>query len=456
MSARLALLILVLPHFASAAPALPYTTRTQGYSALSTTIQGDIRTVGMAGATVGLADTYMASADNPAGLAYTLSTGDLNFTSNIAYDEQIQSYDAGLRARTAGGALNVYPWGASIGVSVPYSEGRDYAQGNVLVRMEEFRFGVARLLENARVSVGLQYTLSRADRTLSDREWSSSASGLTLGLQYVTRKRQTFGASFSTDREHAGDLTQSSFYRRVHVPWKLGGGAGLIPNRFFRADATLFLFGASEGTALIRDDRILTGRALVLQPRLGATYVFADYWDLRGTLYAGTYFEITRISGGSNRLHLTGGIELKPAIFALGAGFDLAQGYRNYLITIGLDPVRSLEWIGILPKLPRPRPAGLLPDFKQESDQGLPRPLVENWTPDHDAIDALETARQIPARTLETGKKAVEFIESIPEKVRNSKTRGEGAPIFAPKPEPSPQPTLKTKKRRSQNVKSSD
>lgn len=437
----------LLPLSAAAAPALPYTTRTQGYSALSTTVQGDIRTVGMAGANVGLADTYMAAADNPAGLAYTLSTGDLNFTSNISYDEQIQSLDAQLRARTGGGALNLYPWGASIGVSLPYSEGRDYAQGNVQVTMEEYRFGVARLFENARVSLGVQYTLSRADRVLADREWSSHASGVTLGLQHVTKERRAYGISFSTARDHSGNLAQSSFFRRVHVPWKLGLGTAVIPNRFFSADATLFLFGPSEGTALIRDDRIMTGQSLVIQPRVGANYVFADYWDVRGTLYAGTYWEFTRISGSRNRLHFTGGVDVKAAIFSLGFGFDLAYGYRNYLYTLGLDPVRTLEWIGILPKIPRPKPVGILPDPRQKSDRGLPRPLVENWEAQQDIeIDALETARKIPERTMETGKKAVEFIESIPDKVRNSETRGEGAPVYEPKPVPSP--TQKPKKRR--------
>ena len=61
---------------------LPYTVRTQPYNAWPTTVRGDIRTVGMAGASVGLGDTFIASTANPAGPAMTLQGADLSYTSN--------------------------------------------------------------------------------------------------------------------------------------------------------------------------------------------------------------------------------------------------------------------------------------------------------------------------------------------------------------------------------------
>src|SRR3954468_20102537 len=109
------------PAGAGAVEALPYTTRTQPFTGWSGTARGDIRTVGMAGATVGLADTFLATGDNPAGLAMTLNGGDLSFSSNNVYDAHIQNFDDAVSSNAYGVALPVYPWGFGLGYFGPYN-----------------------------------------------------------------------------------------------------------------------------------------------------------------------------------------------------------------------------------------------------------------------------------------------------------------------------------------------
>ena len=76
------------------------------------------------------------------------------------------------------------------------------------------------------------------------------------------------------------------------MPWRASVGLGFIPNRFFRADITLHLLGASAHTALVRDEAARVGQSVTLQPHLGAAYVFADYKEFKATLFVGTYYEV--------------------------------------------------------------------------------------------------------------------------------------------------------------------
>src|SRR4051812_35982784 len=90
--------------FTFAIDTLPYATRTHSYNGWSTTPQGDLRTVGMAGATIGLADSFMAASGNPAGLAMTLKDGDSTFSSNSFQDGNKQSFDSIMSANNVGAA----------------------------------------------------------------------------------------------------------------------------------------------------------------------------------------------------------------------------------------------------------------------------------------------------------------------------------------------------------------
>src|SRR5438128_2419859 len=71
---------------------LPYANRTHQYSAWGTTVQGDLATLGMAGAEVGLADSRVGSVDNPAGVPLTLDSSGFQITGNNFQDGYLQSY----------------------------------------------------------------------------------------------------------------------------------------------------------------------------------------------------------------------------------------------------------------------------------------------------------------------------------------------------------------------------
>ena len=85
-------LLLLAPDLAQAEPVLPYSLRTHEYSAWDTTVRGDLGTVGMAGATVGLGDTRIGSVDNPAGLGMTLDSTGIEITGSSIQDGYIQAY----------------------------------------------------------------------------------------------------------------------------------------------------------------------------------------------------------------------------------------------------------------------------------------------------------------------------------------------------------------------------
>ena len=123
-----------LPGSAGAQETLPYTARKLSFSGLSTSVQGDIRTVGMGGATVGLADTFLAAMDNPAGLAMTVGTGDIHFASNVIHDAHIQAFDTTSNPDSIGLALGLYPWALSVGYLSHYDESGDYGMRSLLTK----------------------------------------------------------------------------------------------------------------------------------------------------------------------------------------------------------------------------------------------------------------------------------------------------------------------------------
>src|SRR5690606_250904 len=70
---------------------LPYGTRTRPYSGYLEGATGDVQTIGMAGATVGLGDTLVGALDNPAGLALTLDSTGALYSQNSISDKTIQN-----------------------------------------------------------------------------------------------------------------------------------------------------------------------------------------------------------------------------------------------------------------------------------------------------------------------------------------------------------------------------
>ena len=122
-----ALALAVTGRNASAQSTLPYAARTLSFNGLSTSVHGDIRTVGMGGASTGLADTFIAALDNPAGLAMTVGIGDIHFATDSIQDGNVQHFGSTVTTDSFGLALSLYPWAVSVGYLSPYREEERYA-----------------------------------------------------------------------------------------------------------------------------------------------------------------------------------------------------------------------------------------------------------------------------------------------------------------------------------------
>jgi hypothetical protein len=182
-------------------------------------------------------------------------------------------------------------------------------------------------------------------------------------------------------------------------------------------DFSVFAVGRSPNAALIRDDVTQVGTHVTFQPRLGAAYVFADFKNVKGTAFGGTYFEWSRIDGESNRVHATGGLELKPWVFTAGIGTDLSAGYSNFILSVGVDLLQVLEKVKIVPTPYSPPHEGFLPSAIRLSDAGLPRPMVKDWVQKGPDMNPVEVIKQVPART----KVAVAKLKKEWKKYRNKK-----------------------------------
>lgn len=422
---------------ARAAPLLPYSSRTQDYSGFSTTVRGDIRTIGMAGALIGLGDSFIASGENPAGLAMTFSGIGLQITGNLVHDGNMQDYGQAMTANTIGAAATKYPWGFNAGYWSPQSEGQSVqlASGQtaeLLVHAREYRLSAARLFFDHRLSLGASLVLGQSLQSLSfpeQPELSSSdhlhSFGVSLGAMVQLPRRWLIGAFYATPMSFIADTASNptplldSFYRSVRVPERFGVGIGWIPNRFFRFGASVYGIGSTPGVALLSDDRVAVGRSLTFQPRIGGSYTMFEFQELKVQAYLGSYYETSRIDGHASRLHGTAGLQMAPWIFSLGWGIDRSARYKNYIYSAGVDVIRVMQKLELIPRPWTPPLGGVLPRMGRKSDEGLPRPLVKNWSPQGPGTNLLEIAEELPSRVQDRVEKTGEDIVEISDEVKD-------------------------------------
>jgi hypothetical protein len=431
---------------------LPYTTRVHEYNGWNTTVSGDVRTVGMAGATIGLPDSYLSSRDNPSGLALLMGDADENYSNNEISDGHIQSRGSPIDMGSFGVAAAFYPWAFSVGYVTTSREGMPYELPNspeaptLGISAREWRFGVSRVFFSNRVSLGASFNFGRAVEDLefeqSDAETLSGSEhelSLTLGILGQLNRHVLIGASYAFPMTY--DFTDASgpatpiagFYKPLTTPGRVGMGVGWVPNRIFRADVSMHVVGRTRGAALLRDDTSLVGQNITVQPRAGLAYIFADFEEFRGTSFIGSYLEMTRIDNTSSRLHFTGGVEIKPWILTLGAGLDIAPRYSNVLLGFGIDLIKVAQKLSIIPKPYSPPRKGLLPPAAKLSDEGLPRGLVEHWRPKGPDMNVIKVIGDIPERT----ERKVEDVKEV--------LREQG--FIDPKPTPTPKAKSKPKRK---------
>ncbi len=399
----------------ASADTLPYSVRTHAYNGWNSTVSGDVRTVGMAGATIGLPDTFLSATDNPSGLSMLLGDADDNVTGNSISDSHLQNQAYPLDTNSAGVAVNFYPWGVSFGYVTTSREGMPYelpSSGGLLsaldVSAREFKLGLSRMLLNQRLSLGASLNWGYAEEQISPGpDAHDTAIGATLGALMNFSKHWVGGLSFALPMNYAfADASAQNptpelpgFYQPLVSPPRLGIGAGWIPNRFARVSLSVLAIGTNSGAALLADDRTAVGSSVTLQPRVGAAYCFVDYKEFTGTVFAGSYFETSRIDGASNRVHVTSGIEIHPWVFTVGAGADLSAGYSNYLTGLGIDIFKVLAKADIIPTPYRPASRGILPTPVHLQDEGLPRALVKHWKKRGPDMNPIKVIGDVPGRT---------------------------------------------------------
>jgi hypothetical protein len=406
---------------------LPYSFRRHEYSAWGTTVQGDLATVGMAGAMVGLADSRIGSVDNPAGIPLTLDSTGLQIAGNAFQDGHVQSYSSLITTGSTVISLCPYPWGAGLASWAPQSEGDTYVvngeEQELVVRTREYHLSFANLFLNDRLSIGIKAIVgenSQAFRPLQGGGISHTAWGLGAGIGalYVLPHRVLLGLSYVPPIQYKmsnsdGDIHPQigDFFQDARSPYRLSLGVGWLPSRFFKASAGLYIFGSTDNTALLSDDTRIVGANMTLQPRFGLSYKMLEYKQLTVQVSAGTYLEVMRTIGDPSRLHGTFALEVKPWILNFGWGIDEARHYQNFIFSAGVDLGKLLSRLKLIPPLPQYPYGGAFPDPTRLSDEGLGHALDSNWKKRDDNV--IDIGLRMPGKMREQFKAAPESLKEF-------------------------------------------
>lgn len=369
---------------AEASPRFPYAARTRDYSGWTPATQADTNTTGMAGATVALPSSISAAESNPAGFA--MQTGSVSAQINriSITDRRIQPDGQSIDSSQWGLGVSPPPWGFAFTYYSPITENTTYVSpvtGHSLlteVSLKEFRATVSRVFFDGKLALGISPGIVKAVRELGEYEYNSTAFSYRLGALFQLPNHFVLGAGYAPPLKigpRSGGRDQNElpgFNRAVLRPSMTEFGAGWVPNRFFKVGAQLSYVGSTENTGLLADETVGTGSSATWTPRVGASYVLAEFRNFKAEWAVGSYYETSRLQWASNRLHGTTALEANPYFINLGVGFDLSNGYRNVMIGIGLDLVRTLRTFEIIPKDPTPPYQGFLPRMDLVSADGLP------------------------------------------------------------------------------------
>ena len=380
------------PCAAHADTLFPYSVRTKDYSGWTGSTLGDTNTTGMAGATTALPSSISAAEANPAGFAMETGSISAQINRTSITDKRLQPDGESIDGSQWGFAVSPPPWGFSLAYYSPMTESGTYLSpntGHVLkteVSLKEFRFTAARALLDDRLAVGLSLEAVKAVRELGEFSYNAFAFSYKIGALYRLQDHVVMGASYSPPLKiDAVDnpIQQNElpgFNRAVLRPSQLTAGVGWVPNRFFKIGASLSYIGSSSDTALLSNESIGLGTQASWIPRLGASYVLAEFSNFKMEFASGLYYVTSRTPGFPDRLHATTGLEANPYFVNLGVGFDLSKDYKNIMIGVGIDLVRTLRTFKIIPSDPTPPLQGYFPRMTQVSADGLPPQMTTGET----------------------------------------------------------------------------
>lgn len=352
-------------------------------------MRGDINTIGISGATIALPTTISATELNPAGFAMLTGSVTAQINETSFSDPRIQRSGDPIASSQWGLGLSPEGWGFSIAYYSPETESGTYVSPNTgdtvvsEVSMKDLRFTVGRLFLDDSLAIAGSIDVLKGVRELNSASSDAYGLGYHIGMLYRLPKHLLFGASYTPTAAVAPSTNPDSqtilpdFNRTVLRPSQAGFGIGWMPNRFFKAGASLTYVGATVNTALFADQSVTTGAVPTWVPRFGVSYVVAQFSNLKVETSCGAYFEESRLSDQGSRTHFTAGIEANPSFLNVGAGFDISRGYRNFIISFGIDIIRTARAYNIIPKDPIPAYNGAFPRALDISADGLPNALTK-------------------------------------------------------------------------------
>ena len=414
---------------AFSATALPYPTRTKDYSGWSPGIQSDTNTTGMAGATVALPSSISSAESNPAGFA--METGSLSAQINriSVIDKRVQPDGQPIESNQWGLGVSPPPWGFSLSYYSPMTEAGTYVSPNTgreiktEASLKEFRLTAARSFFEDHLAIGVSAELVKAVREIGSVSYDSYTPSYRIGALYRIRNHIVLGASYSPPlsigpaSDNVPQADMPGFNRAMLRPSEINLGIGWVPNRFFKTGFSLSRIGTTDNTALLADQSTATGTTPTLIPRAGASYILAQYTNFQSELAVGTYFATSRLHGKPSRWHATMGWEANPGFINLGVGFDLSQDYRNIMIGIGIDLVRTLRTFKIIPRDPTPPLNGVFPRPTTISADGLPDALTrgeEKSTSPPTLKDVKQIIKEVPKNIADKVKGKPTSVEKAP------------------------------------------
>jgi hypothetical protein len=360
------------PMFASAQiQGLPYTTRTNPYSGWSGIVKGDNNTIGMAGATVALPNSIAAMEYNPAGYAMNLGGLTAQINSFTNKDPSLNRGSTNYEDYEWGLGTSIPPWGFGVSYYSPTTEHSDTAE----VSVREVKINVARMIGKD-LAIGLGVGFDKGIRKMAGEDLSGTHVSAQVGALYKLEDHWVLGASYSpglTIGPTGNSVTQtvSSFNQDIDVPNVIALGLGWMPNRYFRAGFSILGITGTSDTALLYNPAVSDGNSFTVEPRLGASYILGEWHFLKVELAVGSYFEQSRVQGIPNRTHKTFGLDVNPWFINTGVGTDVAQGYVNWNVSVGIDLVRTFRFFQLIPADPVPFYEGMFPPIFKINPNGL-------------------------------------------------------------------------------------
>ena len=392
-----------------------YNVRTRPYSGWDSTLRGDIDTIGMAGATTAVPYNVSSATANPAGFAMVQGGLLLQINKNTIHDDTIQRTGDSYDSSQFGLAINPPGWGFAISWTVPKSETGTYISPNTGhplntdVSVKRLQLSIARNFWEDAFSLGVGVGLDFGVRDLGDFSYGGSTPMIQVGGLWKLRHHWILGFDASPQTTigaaHAADQNElPGFNQPILTPAEFAVGTGWVTNRFFKVGLDFHYIAGTANTALLADQNVPIGQTATLEPRLGASYVFVDYPDLQAIYSMGSYYEQARVQDAANRVHGTAGLQINPWFINTGFGIDFGANYRNIMITIGIDIVRTARILEIIPPDPIPHQDGFFPAPGVVSAIGLPH-----------AMTSADPNKGIEAASSEDIKK---ILSELPERIR--------------------------------------